>query len=187
MGTHRQVGLTAGQDGRSSQKRNPLLVTNFYAADGSCYPLGSVNAGASRKDAVYIEALLRRYTDKDDPLSQGLGGYVVAAVLDGAPANMVALGELERQYHILKLRCQSHAISLVLKKFILKVFMGLCSRAVALIQFFRTHTTPSQLAQRYGKLVLLRVIEIRFNTHAMAFLRLIFLLSALKQAILDHE
>lgn len=165
------TGCTLIQDGRSNINHDPLIASGVQTLLGFV-PLGTIDAGAEKKGIAFNVKLVKRYVDDND-LGMGFGRHTYGVCLDGTAANITALQQIERDMHLIPIRCQSHALALLLKKTFLNVFARQIKDAEEIISFVRSHgRVNSTLKKRSGGLVLLRFVPTRFNTHAIALDRL---------------
>jgi len=169
--TAQQYGATLSQDGRSNIRHDPLIATIVETAAGFV-PLGTVNAGSEKKDIAFVVELIKRYCDSTD-VGANFAPHIIAVVLDGAPVNISALKLVEEELSLVPVRCQSHAVALLIKHVINDVFSETIAEAEAMIKFVRRTGRVHALFRSLTGLVLFRCIPIRFATHTIACNRLI--------------
>jgi hypothetical protein len=129
----KQFGATLCQDGRSNVRtssfmkcfvthlltrlqilHDPLLVFGVEV-QGRYLFLGTVNAGANKKTSEFLTEIATKFIG-DESCHAGFGPSIVAYCVDGAPCCLNNAAELQERYSIVAVRCQLHAISVVIKR-----------------------------------------------------------------------
>ena len=159
-----KYGATQLLDDRSNASNDPLLVFGVSSRD-SFFPQGVHNAGPNKKDTDYLFQQSLRYLTDDAEL----GYETYAAVSDGAKACLNAIDKLGEEEFLVPIKCQSHAVSLLLKDVTKSVFGAMIENAARLIGWVRGSSHIHSLIKRS----ILRFVEVRSATHVLGCNRLL--------------
>lgn len=176
------LGLALVEDGRSNIRHDSLLVYGFHVGT-TFYPFGSIDGGAAKKDATFLREKSMQVLSE-----AGVSHLTFSAVVDGAPACLKAGDLRESVDFIVSVRCQSHAVALLVKHIVVKCFeKEVLTDAEFLITHIRNHPRLHTLIKVSGEgLALLRVVDTRFLTHVIAVTRLVRLKPVL-EALCENE
>jgi hypothetical protein len=165
-----RYGCTQLSDGRSNIVNDPLLVMGVQAA-AVFFPLGAHNAGVSKKHAAYLANVSREYLTRFPELSAETFG----SVSDGAQSCLNALDLTAESEFLVPVRCQSHAMSLLLKGIAKGPFQDTVEKAGSLINWIRGRPRIHALVKDVSGKAVFRFVEVRFATHVIACNRLLVL------------
>ena len=143
--------------------------------------LGCIDCGSSKKDAFFLTDVASRFLT-DESFHAGFGPFVNAYITDGAAACKLSALSLQQGHHVIFVRCQLHAMGLVLKHIFSSI--DLCKttseKAERVIDLFLSNNRLRSLLKDFSKgKALLRFVPVRIAIHVIALRRLIQLKSAL--------
>eukprot|EP00301_Raphidiophrys_heterophryoidea_P019412 c4353_g1_i1.p1 GENE.c4353_g1_i1~~c4353_g1_i1.p1 ORF type:complete len:299 (-),score=58.41 c4353_g1_i1:917-1813(-) len=138
-----------------------------------------------KQDASYLKELALSFiTSKDREC--GFGKHIVAYCVDGAASCLLAARQLQEDHHILSVRCQLHAISLLLKHLFDRVqhCASIITQARRVIDISEQQQTSPIAEDALARAI---VVEVRCAFHMLALQRLKALRLALDTAVNDAQ
>jgi hypothetical protein len=148
--------------------------------------LGTVNAGVNKKTSSFLKDIAMKFI-QDETFHVGFGSTIIAYCVDGAYSCTKSASMLEKDHHIIAVRCQLHAVSLLLKKVLsipyLKEFMKQVQDVTDL--FLSNGRLRCLLKVHSLGRSLKRLIPVRCASHVIALRQLASLKGALKLAVED--
>ena len=145
--------------------------------------LTALDCGASKKDATFLADQARSIIETDE-WSAGFGNHIIAFACDGAGSCKNCSEILCRSLHIVPLRCQLHAMGLVIKHISVKIpfFADLIERAEKLLDLFLSNGRLRALLKTFSDgRALIRFVPVWMAIHVVAVMRLLALKSAIVQ------
>ncbi len=174
-------GVSVLEDSKTTQRTS---FSAIGAAVGSGYYLLDLSvSGSKKKTATEIQRNIITALRKDDVYK-----YAFSSCFDGASPCTLAGKLLERDHYLLRVRCQTHAMALLIKWIFSKV--PELARVVAdaetiILHFFSVGTLISALREHNDGGTLLMFISTRFNFHWAALAQLLKRRTAVSQIVND--
>jgi len=176
------VGSTLTMDGRTNINGTPVIAMILEGSFGMC-PLGAVSTTSAAKDARYIADLVKSKILSGEELTSS----VIAVCMDGARANINAMAILEKELHLLTIRCQTHLFSLLIKDIFKLDGIAIVTKGVeTAYSWVRHHQRVfTRFMELSNKRPLIRPVAVRFAIFPVAVQRMLALRGILNEMLGD--